>query len=122
MEPGSSPALPEAFREKYLVVRRAHNQRALLLLVVVTLLGQGAGFGTRGSVPDRKNEVLAVMLGGMLGVVMVGCYRVWRLDRQQCAALGLWCPHCQKPLYRVHYNVLETGLCPHCRQAIKAEG
>jgi len=118
--------------EKIEFVRKRHNFRVLILLIIFIVVFFGLVYislsilGPDSSKAQRQMIVIAIV--AFCGIIAtVGSLRVYHSDKRDCYEHSVLCPNCGKHLYHWHRmvwggpSVVKTGKCAHCKKQMTDE-
>jgi hypothetical protein len=109
--------LPPPMSEKRRILARSHNNRVMILLVLILGYIFTAVALTVVGLSPRAMLHFVLLIGCVFGVA--GIVYLIRLSKRQSVALGFVCPLCGGPLYDGRDNRLgHRGECPCCKQFI----
>ncbi len=115
--------------EKIEYVRKRHNLRVLILLIISIVIFFGLVYislcilGPESSKSQR--QMVVIPLAAFCGIIAaVGSLRIYESDKRDCYEHSLLCPNCGKHLYHWHRmvwggpSVVDTGKRAHCKKQI----
>jgi hypothetical protein len=117
---------PREFAEKFSYVRKRHNSRQLVVIIIsFSILFGGLLSINNFRLSDFGRHIYVYCTAAIFAVVgIVGCVINYQQDKKDCYNNSITCPHCGKHLYDWHRLILGgespvmTGKCGHCKGSL----